>query len=52
MMTPLKAIRSRRGGEEEDVEGSTSTNVYVIDVIDTINHNDNVYVIAEAVVVG
>ena len=40
-----------RGGEEKEVEGSTSTNVVVNDVIDTIKHVDNNYAIAEAVVV-
>ena len=41
----------KRGGEEKDVEGSTSTNVLVNDVIYTIKHVDNDYAIAEAVVV-
>ena len=52
MMNPLIAISVKRGGEEEDVEGSTSTNDCDTIVIDTINHVDNVYAFAEAVVVG
>ena len=53
MMTPQTVMReSEERGEEKDVEGSTSTNVLVYDVIDTIKHVDNDYTIAEAVVVG
>ena len=51
-MNPLIAISVKRGGEEEDVEGSTSTNDCDTIVIDTINHVDNDYAFAEAVVVG
>ena len=52
MMTPQTVMReSEERGEEKDVEGSTSTNVLVYDVIDTIKHVDNDYTIAEAVVV-
>ena len=39
MMTPQTVMReSEERGEEKDVEGSTSTNVLVKDVIDTIKH--------------
>ena len=50
-MIHLTAIRAERGGEEEEVEGSTSTNNCDDDVIDTIEHVVNNYDIADAVVV-